>query len=149
MSHPSITSQVTAIFSDLVRLRRLAKDKGELDAFEAHVRRLATHEQYGIPGLQPTAPQPSTPKVLASERPRSLGMLGSVLVEAETGLHECSHAIVADLLGAYGRSYRRARADLIGLPCALRLPGCTGVATAADHVVPVARGGASGPLRPA
>jgi hypothetical protein len=46
-------------------------------------------------------------------------------------------------------SYRSARAALLGRPCELRLPGCTGVADTADHVVPVSRGGAGGPLRPA
>ena len=46
-------------------------------------------------------------------------------------------------------SYRSARAAMLGRPCALRLPGCTGVADTADHVVPVSRGGAGGALRPA
>lgn len=49
----------------------------------------------------------------------------------------------------YDRAYRQARAALLGQPCALRLPGCTGVATTADHVIPVSRGGAAGPLRAA
>ncbi|MFI5254889.1 MAG: hypothetical protein ACHQ15_05475, partial [Candidatus Limnocylindrales bacterium] len=31
---------------------------------------------------------------------------------------------------------------MLGRPCALGLPGCTGVADTADHVVPVSRGGA-------
>ena len=48
-----------------------------------------------------------------------------------------------------GRAYQRRRAPLIGLPCALRLPGCTGWAGTADHVVPRVLGGADGPLRPA
>jgi hypothetical protein len=52
--------------------------------------------------------------------------------------------------GVYGdSSYRAARAAMLGQPCALRLPGCTGTATTADHVVPVSRGGAGGALRPA
>jgi hypothetical protein len=36
-------------------------------------------------------------------------------------------------LRGYGPAYERARSQLLGLPCALRLPGCTGVATTADH----------------
>lgn len=50
---------------------------------------------------------------------------------------------------AYGSAYRRRRAMLIGLPCALRLSGCTGTADTADHIVPRSRGGADSPLRPA
>jgi len=46
-------------------------------------------------------------------------------------------------------SYRSARAAMLGLPCELRLPGCTGVADTADHVVPLSRGDATGALRPA
>ena len=46
-------------------------------------------------------------------------------------------------------SYVAERAAMIGRPCELRLPGCTGVADTADHVVPVSRGGAGGGLRPA
>ncbi len=50
----------------------------------------------------------------------------------------------------YGEpSYRSVRAAMLGQPCALRLPGCTGVADTADHVVPLSRGGARGGLRPA
>jgi len=50
----------------------------------------------------------------------------------------------------YGEpSYRGARAAMLGRPCELRLPGCTGVADTADHVVPLSRGGAGGALRPA
>ena len=45
--------------------------------------------------------------------------------------------------------YREARAAMLGLPCELRLPGCTGVADTADHVVPLSRGGPDGNLRPA
>jgi 5-methylcytosine-specific restriction endonuclease McrA len=48
-----------------------------------------------------------------------------------------------------GAEYERERRALIGEPCALRLPGCTGVATTADHVIPRARGGRGGPLQPA
>jgi len=38
-----------------------------------------------------------------------------------------------------------------GVPCAIRLPGCEGVATTVDHIVPVADGGtdALSNLRPA
>jgi 5-methylcytosine-specific restriction endonuclease McrA len=49
----------------------------------------------------------------------------------------------------YDAAYRRRRASLIGRPCELRLPDCTVVATTADHVIPVSRGGRHGPLRPA
>jgi hypothetical protein len=45
--------------------------------------------------------------------------------------------------------YRRERAPLIGRACELRLPGCTGVADTADHVIPKAVGHGRGPLRPA
>jgi len=33
----------------------------------------------------------------------------------------------------YDRPYEVARASLVGQPCAMRLPGCTGVATTAQH----------------
>ncbi len=33
----------------------------------------------------------------------------------------------------YDAAYGRQRALLLGLPCAMRLPGCTGVATTAQH----------------
>lgn len=45
--------------------------------------------------------------------------------------------------------YRRAAREFRGRPCAVRLPGCTGVSTTVDHVVPKARGGGRGELRPA
>lgn len=45
----------------------------------------------------------------------------------------------------HGPDYRRARAALLAggpWPCELRLDaGCTGIATTADYVVPVSRGG--------
>jgi len=37
----------------------------------------------------------------------------------------------------YSGSYARRRAALIGRPCSLRLPGCTGVADSADHRPPL------------
>ena len=50
----------------------------------------------------------------------------------------------------HGRDYRKARAELIGEPCELRYPGCERVATTADYVVPVSRGGTlEDGLRPA
>jgi len=49
----------------------------------------------------------------------------------------------------YDAAYRRERARLIGQRCELGLPGCTIVATTADHVIPVSQGGAGGHLRPA
>lgn len=49
----------------------------------------------------------------------------------------------------YGTSHQRERREMLGRPCELRLPGCTGVATVRDHVIPVSRGGAAGPGRPA
>jgi hypothetical protein len=33
----------------------------------------------------------------------------------------------------YDRQYERDRAELLGQPCALRLPGCTGIADTAQH----------------
>jgi hypothetical protein len=33
----------------------------------------------------------------------------------------------------YDRDYERERRALLGLPCALQLQGCTGIATTADH----------------
>lgn len=44
-----------------------------------------------------------------------------------------NHAGVSPSRRGYGRAYRAARAELLGLPCALRLDGCTGVATTAQH----------------
>lgn len=49
----------------------------------------------------------------------------------------------------YGPGYQARHRQVYGLPCALRLPGCTGVATTADHSVPVARGGVDSVLVPA
>ncbi|MFM2078875.1 MAG: hypothetical protein RJA49_2765 [Actinomycetota bacterium] len=55
----------------------------------------------------------------------------------------------------YQRRHREAAARMFatqGRTCALRLPGCTGYADTADHVVPVSLGGVSGDegnLRPA
>ena len=46
---------------------------------------------------------------------------------------------------AYGRRYRQNRAKVLGQSrvCALRLPGCTGFATEADHITEAGRGGPS------
>lgn len=41
----------------------------------------------------------------------------------------------------HGYEYQRARKQLIGQPCALRLPGCTGTADTADYVIPWSEGG--------
>lgn len=56
----------------------------------------------------------------------------------------------------YGPGYRARRAEVLrpdadGSPklCELRLPGCTGVATTADHVTPVSLGGRDSVLVPA
>jgi hypothetical protein len=46
-------------------------------------------------------------------------------------------------------AYRRAARSLYGRPCELKLPGCTGIADTAQHVVPIARGRGRGPLVPA
>jgi len=48
-----------------------------------------------------------------------------------------------------GRAYEKRRAPLVGLPCSLRLPGCTDWSDTADHVMPRVDGGSDGPLRPA
>lgn len=45
--------------------------------------------------------------------------------------------------------HRAAKRALYGLPCELRLPGCTGVADTVEHVIPVSVGGGRGPLKPA
>ncbi len=45
--------------------------------------------------------------------------------------------------------YRRQAKTLYGRPCELQLPGCTGIADTADHVVPISRGRGRGPLVPA
>lgn len=50
---------------------------------------------------------------------------------------------------AYAGTYEHDRKAVIGRPCALHLPGCTGVADTADHLIPVSQGGAGGPLVPA
>ena len=33
----------------------------------------------------------------------------------------------------YDRAYQHERRELLGLPCALKLSGCTGIGTTADH----------------
>jgi len=48
---------------------------------------------------------------------------------------------------AYHGDYEERRKAVIGGPCMLGLPGCTGIATTADHVTPVVAGGARGELR--
>lgn len=60
-----------------------------------------------------------------------------------------NHGGVSPSRRGHGRAFRRARAELIGRPCELRLAGCTGVAESADYVVPCSQGGGSGALRPA
>jgi 5-methylcytosine-specific restriction endonuclease McrA len=47
----------------------------------------------------------------------------------------------------YDADYQRARVAVIGGRCTLQMPGCTGWADTADHVVPVSQGGAGGALR--
>ena len=49
----------------------------------------------------------------------------------------------------YGLGYQKRHRAVYGQPCALRLPGCTGMADSADHVLPTSRGGRDGPLVPA
>jgi hypothetical protein len=48
---------------------------------------------------------------------------------------------------AYHGTYEKRRDAVLGGACELRLPGCTGIATTADHVIPVVAGGADGELR--
>lgn len=38
---------------------------------------------------------------------------------------------------------------MAGQPCAMRLPGCTGVATSANYRIPVSQGGTLDDLEPA
>jgi len=57
------------------------------------------------------------------------------------------HTLRRQRLAYSNADYRRRRLLVIGGPCELRLPGCSGIATTADHVRPVARGGVDGPLR--
>jgi hypothetical protein len=40
-----------------------------------------------------------------------------------------------------GAAHVRARREVLGTPCVLRLPGCTGVSTTLEHRVPRSRGG--------
>jgi 5-methylcytosine-specific restriction endonuclease McrA len=67
----------------------------------------------------------------------------------------CSHAREKDRKrpeyrqGAYGGTYQHDRKAVLGLPCAIRGPHCTGIADTADHLRPVSQGGAGGPLVPA
>ena len=54
----------------------------------------------------------------------------------------------------YDRAYQKARRAILQngggeVGCALRLPGCTGLATTVDHVIPLVHGGKDGPLVPA
>ena len=44
-----------------------------------------------------------------------------------------NHRGVPPAARGYDATYRRARAALLGQPCALRLAGCTGIADSADH----------------
>lgn len=44
-----------------------------------------------------------------------------------------------------GADHDRARREMRGLPCALRLPGCTGISTSSDHIAPRSRGGRDEP----
>ena len=44
-----------------------------------------------------------------------------------------NHRGVPRRLRGYDAGYERERALLLGRPCVLRLPGCTGVATTAQH----------------
>ncbi|MCX6553332.1 MAG: hypothetical protein NTY02_20390 [Acidobacteria bacterium] len=60
--------------------------------------------------------------------------------------HELDHRRGSAASRGYDRQYRNERELVIGGPCALRLPGCTGIATTGQHVVPVSRGGKGGPL---
>ena len=44
-----------------------------------------------------------------------------------------NHRGVPRRLRGYDAAYERQRALLVGRPCVMRLPGCTGVATTAQH----------------
>jgi len=44
-----------------------------------------------------------------------------------------NHRGVGRQARGYGREYEHIRADLVGRPCVMGLPGCTGVATTAQH----------------
>lgn len=41
----------------------------------------------------------------------------------------------------YPLEYQRNRTAVLGGPCTLNLPGCTGTATTADHITPRSQGG--------
>lgn len=47
----------------------------------------------------------------------------------------------------YGPDHESRRETVIGGPCELRLPGCTGIATTLEHDIPVSQGGRDGPIR--
>lgn len=40
-----------------------------------------------------------------------------------------------------GAAHERARREVVGSPCGLRLEGCTGIATTLEHVLPRSQGG--------
>lgn len=68
-----------------------------------------------------------------------------VLIERGSRCLDCQHAWYqrrpSPSRRGHGRAYQALRAQLIGGPCELQGPGCTGVATQADYLVPWSRGG--------
>lgn len=52
-----------------------------------------------------------------------------------------NHRGVPRRLREHGAPYDRLAREFAGKPCELRLPGCTGVATGADLIVPRSKGG--------
>jgi hypothetical protein len=66
-----------------------------------------------------------------------------------TRLSPRNHRGIPRQARGYDAGHERDRRSMIGLPCELRPAGCTGIATTRDHVIPVSRGGAHGPGRPA
>lgn len=61
----------------------------------------------------------------------------------------CSRCQAAYRAPYHAAEYLHAARSFKGRACEVGLPGCTKVATTVDHVIPKARGGGRGPLRPA
>lgn len=72
---------------------------------------------------------------------------GRCAVHAQPDRHSSrNHRGVPRQARGHGAAYDRARAQLRGRPCALRLEGCTGLSTSADYTRP---GDWTSPLQPA
>lgn len=86
--------------------------------------------------------------VLRCSRPRcpETRAPGSTFCPGHDRTSARNHGGVPRQLRGHGAEYERARRELAGEPCALRLPGCTGISTSADYTRP---GDWTSPLQPA